>query len=222
MNICDVRTRWINVDKDTVRSQQMDTLLKGYNFTNHERVSAVTGIEPHDGVRPGEEHYRNCAESHFKILEDTILKDKEPVLILEDDVEIDINNFVNELPIPEDADAVYLGTSHGDNNYLATNQGNGFNKIERVYATHAILHINPRFSEEVIRHGKYYIYKNNRPFDLAIAYEVQKQFNVYAPLNPFFYQSDAKNAVNKWEQITRSPLRSTKKFSVWTISSGAE
>ena len=75
MNICDVRTRWINVDKDTVRSQQMDTLLKGYNFTNHERVSAVTGIEPHDGVRPGEEHYRNCAESHFKILEDTILKD---------------------------------------------------------------------------------------------------------------------------------------------------
>ena len=38
MNICDVRTRWINVDKDTVRSQQMDTLLKGYNFTNHERV----------------------------------------------------------------------------------------------------------------------------------------------------------------------------------------
>ena len=61
--------------------------------------SLVTGIAPHEGVRRGEEHYRNCAESHFKILEETILADGEPVLILEDDVRK--LTFVSEFPIPK-------------------------------------------------------------------------------------------------------------------------
>ena len=91
MNICDVRTRWINVDKDVEKAKQMQELLDGLGFTDHQRFSAVTGIEPHEGVRRGEEHYRNCAESHFKILEETILSDGKPVLILEDDVDFDSN-----------------------------------------------------------------------------------------------------------------------------------
>ena len=58
MNICDVRTRWINVDKDVEKAKQMQELLDGLGFTDHQRFSAVTGIEPHEGVRRGEEHYR--------------------------------------------------------------------------------------------------------------------------------------------------------------------
>ena len=37
MNICDVRTRWINVDKDVEKAQQMQELLDGLEFTNHQR-----------------------------------------------------------------------------------------------------------------------------------------------------------------------------------------
>tara|TARA_R100001510_G_C7612556_1_gene175639 strand:- start:368 stop:1030 length:663 start_codon:yes stop_codon:yes gene_type:complete len=216
-NICNVRTRWINVDKDVEKAQQMQELLDGLEFTNHQRFSAVTGIAPHEGVRKGEEHYRNCAESHFKILEQTILKDGEPVLILEDDVDLEKEAFVKEFPLPKDADAIYFGTSHGDNSYEAIDQGNGYNKIVRVYATHAIMYLNPEFAKKTIEDGKTHIYKHNRPFDLALAYEVQPKFNVYAPYVPYFYQADAKNSVNKWENVTRPPLNKKKKFSVWTI-----
>ena len=63
-----VRTRWINVDKDTNKADLMVEMLDTLGFKNHERFSAVTNVKPHEGVRKGEEHYRNCAESHFKML----------------------------------------------------------------------------------------------------------------------------------------------------------
>ena len=219
IDLRNVRTRWINVDKDEEKALQMNALLDGYEFTDHTRVSAVTGIEPHEGVRPGEEHYRNCAESHFKILEETILADGEPVLILEDDVEIEHGHFPLQCTAPEDVDAIYFGISHGDNNYRAVNLMNGWTKICRVFSTHAILHINPAFSRDVIKEGKNHIYNLNRPFDVGIAYGIQHNYNVYAPKQPVFYQADAKNqgSVNKWERITRTPLNTVKKFSTRTI-----
>ena len=217
-NICDVRTRWINVDKDVEKAKQMQELLDGLGFNDHERCSAITHIKPHEGVRVGEEHYRNCAESHFKILNETILTDGKPVLILEDDVEADeIMKHNLEIPIPEDADAIYFGTSHGDGNYKAVDLKNGWVKIEKVFATHAIMHINKEFSQSVIDIGKKWIYEHNRPFDVGIAYDIQSKFNVYAPIKPFFYQADSKNGTNKWEHITRTPLKTEKKFKLGTI-----
>ena len=219
MNIRNVRTRWINVDKDVEKAQQMRGLLYGLGFIDHEKFSAITGIEPHEGVRAGEEHYRNCAESHFKILEETILSDGQPILILEDDVDVDAVISSNlEVPVPEDADAIYFGTSHGDGNYEAIDLNNGWLKIQRVFATHAIMHISKKFSEEVIRVGKKWIYEHNRPFDVGIAYDIQKSFNVYAPKKPFFFQADSKNSSNKWEEITRTPLRTKKKFTLGTMA----
>ena len=69
IDIRNVNTKWINVDKDTEKNDQMLELVQKYGFTNASRVSAVTGIEAHEGVVKGEEHYRSCAESHFKILQ---------------------------------------------------------------------------------------------------------------------------------------------------------
>ena len=74
--------------------------------------------------------------------------------ILEDDVEADevmIHNL--SVPLPEDADAI-VGTSHGDGNYRAINLNSSWMKIERVFATHAIMHINKRFPKSVIDIGK--------------------------------------------------------------------
>ena len=217
MNICDVRTRWINVDKDVEKAKQMQELLDGLGFTDHQRFSAVTGIEPHDGVRRGEEHYRNCAESPFKILEETILSDGKPVLILEDDVDFDSNIFTKEIWLPENADAFYYGTSHGDHNYDVEKVHDGLLRGQKIFATHAILHINPEYSKKVIEVGKRWIYERNHPFDVGCAYEVQPNFVVYASEIPPVYQADSKNSVNKWEGLTRSPLRHKKKFSTRTI-----
>ena len=53
--------------------------------------------------------------------------------------------------------------------------------------------------------------KHRKPFDV-FTYSLQGQHNVYAFSSPIFYQADAKNNANKWEAITRTPLRKKPKF----------
>ena len=205
----DVKCKWINLDRDTKKNEQMEELVAQLGITDAERVSAVEGIEPHEGVRFGEEHYRSCAESHFKVLQQAIDEDTFPLLILEDDVDVEEGVMRVELDIPDGADAIYVGTSHGDMNYN-TNEVDGYPnlwKVEKVFATHAILFLTKRYAEAVIRVGKQFIYQHNKPFDVGCAYAVQPSFNVYAPKEPIFYQADSKNEKNKWEHLTRQPLK---------------
>ena len=226
IDLRNVRTRWINVDKDIDKARQMNELLDGLGFQNSERFSAITGIEPHEGVRKGEEHYRSCAESHFALLENTILKDGKPVLILEDDVETTdaINDFVSteyktELEYPEDAAAIYVGTSQGDGQYYAEKKDDSeWLKVRGVFATHAILYLSEEYARQTIEVGKRWIYEKNIPFDVGLAKELQPNHAVYAPIVPFFYQADSKNSVNKWEAITKTPLKFATEFSLGTIS----
>ena len=218
IDLCNVPVRWINVDTATENAKLMEELCERLGMDNASRFSAVTDIPPHEGVREGEEHYRNCAESHFRVLQEAIDNKSFPVLILEDDVDIEESVFTTTLQnIPDDADAIYMGTSHGDSNYSAIDVGNGWMKIERVFATHSIMWLNEKMAKEVIETGKRWIYGKNHPFDVGIAYELQPRFNVYAPHVPFFFQADAKNSKNKWESLTRTPLKQSKKFSVFTL-----
>lgn len=222
-NIRDVNVKWINLDRDEEKNKQMEEMVNRLGFRNASRFSAVSGIEPHEGVRHGEEHYRSCAESHFSILADAIKNDEFPLLILEDDVEVEngIDTFLDhidgEIEVPDDIDALYLGTSHGDNTFKAVDHDSGFLRITNVFATHAILYFNPKMAKDVIDHGETWIYEHCTPFDLCLARKIQHQYNVYSVRTPWFYQSDAKNSVNKWEAITRTPLSITRKFSVFTL-----
>jgi len=212
INLCDVKCKWINLDRDEEKNKQMEELIARIGMNNAERVSAVEGVEPHDGVRAGEEHYRSCAESHFKILNKAIENDDFPLLILEDDVEVEY--FNETIEVPDDASAVYLGTSHGDRQYTSTPVNENILKIEKVFATHAILYLDKEYAKSVISVGKNFIYERNTPFDVGCAYAVQPNFKVYAPRNPMFYQADAKNTKNKWEILTRTPLEIKPKKSV--------
>ena len=213
IDLRDVRCEWINVEKDTQKAEQMVELLTRLGVKNQKRMTAVTGIEPHPGVRAGEEHYRNCAESHFDILQRAIDNDDFPVMILEDDVDTDME--LGEVEIPDDADMLYVGTSHGDGNFTTNPVDEKENKITQVFATHAIVYFNPAVAKQVIEVGKSSIYRLNKPFDVAIAYQIQPSFNVYAMTQPIFFQSDAKNEKNKWEQMTRTPLPIRPKKSMW-------
>lgn len=223
INIRDVNVKWINLDKDEEKNQQMEEIVNRLGFKNASRFSAVTGIEPHEGVRHGEEHYRSCAESHFSILIEAIKNETFPILILEDDVEFEENldifldSIDGELEVPDDIDALYLGTSHGDGTFKAVEHDSGLARITNVFATHAILYFNPKMAQDVIDNGETWIYEHCVPFDICLARKIQHEYKVYSVKNPWFYQSDAKNAVNKWEKITRTPLNLTRKFSVFTL-----
>jgi len=213
IDIRNLRTRWINVDKDTEKAEQMISLLNGHGFIYHERFSGVTET---DEFILGENYGTHmCGLSHRKLLKETILKDNKPVFILEDDVDIEESAIKYKISIPEDADAIYFGISHGDENYSAVDCGNDWLRIKQVFATHAILHINPKYSESVILKIEDAV-ERNKPFDVQLAYHVQPQFKVYTPRLPFFYQSDEKNGIGVDNQMitqggtneffTRKPL----------------
>ena len=213
MDLRDVRCEWINVEKETEKAEQMVELLDRLGVKNHKRAAAVPWIEPHQGVREGEEHYRSCAESHFEVLQRAIDNDDFPVLILEDDVDAEAE--LGEVEIPDDADMFYIGTSYGDGSFTTTPVDDNVNKITQVFSTHAIIYLTATVAKKVIGIGKESIYKHNRPFDVTVAYQIQTTFNVYATTKPIFYQSDAKNDKNKWENITKTPLEIKPKKSMW-------
>jgi len=186
----------------------MEELLDSLSFKNHERFQAVEvkDVKQDPNPRKGEEHYRACAESHFSVLRKAIENNEFPIIIFEDDIDVEKSAYNPVLNIEENVDAIYLGTSWGDGRYSARNIGNNFNRIQRVFATHAILYMNKEIAEFTIAVGKWWIYSRNRAFDIGLAYNVQPVSYVIAPHRPMFYQSDAKNTKNKWEHITRTPL----------------
>ncbi len=193
VDIRNIRTRWINLDADEDKAFMMRGLLSRLDFVDQDRFP---GIKDENGTA-------GCGESHCKLLEQTIIKDGKPILILEDDV--DLGTFKPYLAFPEDAECVYLGTSHGDLRYSADPQGPYWFRIKEVFATHAILHIDPDYAQDMVDITRKWI-AVGRPFDVGLARELQTKRKVYALREPMFYQSDAKNEKNKWEVTTRTPL----------------
>tara|TARA_Y100001937_G_scaffold101732_1_gene139663 strand:+ start:275 stop:931 length:657 start_codon:yes stop_codon:yes gene_type:complete len=210
IDLLNERVRWINVESDKEKAEQMVELLDRLEFKNAERFNAITSVD----VKEKNQFYVThcCGESHFHTLEETIIKDGKPVLIFEDDIEVEQKNFRPVLDIPNDADALYLGTSHGDGKYEALAVNESLYKIKRVFACHAILFLNPAYAKAVVEDGRNTIYNLNGPFDVTLAYNVQPRYNIYAVRDPFFFQADAKNTTNMYENITRTPLFPKKVF----------
>ena len=211
IDIRNVKTYWLNVDGDDKKNEHMKKMLGDLGFTDIERFSAITDAEQDPNAFDGEKHYRSCAESHFAILRKAIEQDEFPIIIMEDDVDVDPKSYAPEFEIPENTDAIYLGTSLGDMRYSAIDIGQNLNKIERVFATHAILYTNAEFAKFVISTGLWWIYSKNRPFDVGYAYLVQPYSNVYAPHKPMFYQSSKFNGDGPYnvEYLTKTPLDQT-------------
>jgi len=202
IDIRNVRCRWVNLDSAEENAKKMEEQFKQIGLKNHERLSARI-VEPPPETPKTIYHYRGCAQSHIDILEGE--KDV-PLLILEDDAKITewFNPIIDNLP--ENTDGVYLGVSHGDGRYFAQDIGNNLAKISGVFATHAILYLTERYKQAVIETAKDFVYNKNTPFDLGCAM-LQQHFNVVTPHLPYFYQADERDSANKWENLTKQPLR---------------
>lgn len=212
IDLRNVYTQWINLDEKTDNAEYMETLLSDLGFSQTERFSAIK--KSITTARKGEEHYPGIGESQIQCMKN-IRERGLPGLILEDDVGVS-EFFKPEIEVPDDCDAFYLGTSHGDRRYKAVDVGQGICKISEMLAAHAILHVTDRYINDLIDHAIPFMETHKRPFDVY-AYSIQKKYNIYAFHAPYFFQSDARNNVNKWESLTRTPLNVTKKFSVFTI-----
>jgi len=202
INLRDVRCCWVNLDKDKDNAIAMVEQFEEIGIKNHERLPARV-IEPPPNTPKTIHHYRGCAQSHIDILDNE--ENGMPLLILEDDAKI-TDEFNPIIEVPDNTDAVYLGTSHGDGNYFAVDIGGGFARIGKIFATHAILYLTDSYRKAVSETAKKFVYEHNTPFDLGCAMLQTKNF-VVAPHKPYFYQADERDSANKWENLTKTPLK---------------
>lgn len=126
-----------------------------------------------------------------------------PVVVLEDDA-TETSHYCDEIDIPDDADAVWLGTSvYGlvddwrklrlsDEIYvnkptILSEHGNFF-RVENMLSAHAVMYISKRYKSEMVNYMKYQINDFTAP-DIVFA-ATMKNYNIYAAKRPLFWQND--------------------------------
>jgi hypothetical protein len=179
---------YINLDEQSRRRELMEENLEKLGFKNVIRVSAFK-----DPIGK-----RGCAYSHALALEEV----DSPFIVLEDDC-IPLN-FVDEIEIPDEADAVYLGiSSWGRMNShsgpcVQWDKVEGYDDLVRIYnmvSAHAILYINPDYVD-LCKRIAYHGYLISDHHDIGFA-DVQKYYDVYAFDEPMFYQTSSNGTDGK-------------------------
>lgn len=185
------------------RSEKINNVLNTLNL-NSEHIAPFISHDQKNAVRIG------CGKSHVKALNRSLELNK-PTLVLEDDINY-TQWYKPEFKIPDDADAVYLGTclnglhpnwKSRDANHACCSNPTVLNNIENFYkihgmlTTHAILYISNKYKEECIKIIE--LDNGNNHCDVLMASQMNR-FNVYACKYPMFYQDclhDNKDAYEK-------------------------
>jgi hypothetical protein len=147
-----------------------------------------------------------------KVLE-KVVENNTPTLFIEDDVK-HTEHYTPIIDVPDDTDAVWLGTSVyglvdnwmqmklGESIYLnrPTKLGEykDYYRIHNMLSIHAVLFITQNYVKEIQKYLKYNV-NTLMPPDIAIA-STMKNFNIYACKQPMFFQDD--NAHNYQPTIT--------------------
>ena len=194
-----INSLWIGgINKN--RELKIKSLLDRLEY-NHKQIPAVIS----NGFNGNTQSTKNAIEESIKY--------NEPVIIFEDDANI-TEHYNNEIDVPDDADAVWLGTSiYGlvnnwesmslrDGIYLTqpkkTGEYNNFYKVENMLSLHAVVFITNKYKQSMFNYLEYLINKQTAP-DIITA-ETMKYFNIYACKKPMFFQDD--NAHNSSPTLT--------------------
>jgi uncharacterized protein YfaT (DUF1175 family) len=193
IDLKDITTYYINLKEHTTKNHKVKSLLRELNFKNVIRL---------EGYHYPSNPIAGCSRAHFHSLDKT----NPPFILLEDDVFIFKERWNNGIiEVPDDADAVYLGTStwgrmNGHNGefiqYDVIDEFPGILRIYNMLATHAILYFSEEYVSMIKRvayHTGYIIEDYN---DVGFA-EVQRYFKVYALNEPMFAQSSNIIGTNK-------------------------
>jgi hypothetical protein len=175
----------------------------------------TTFIEPYISNDPVNAVRIGCGKSHIKALRYS-LKLNQPTLLLEDDINF-TEYYKEQFEIPDDADAVYLGTclnglhpnwKNRDANSACCSDPILLNKLQEYYkitgmlTTHAILYVSENYKKNCIE-----LIENdngNNHCDVLIASNMHK-YNVYACKYPMFFQDCLQDNKDAYEK-TITPL----------------
>lgn len=181
INLTELDVFFINMDRDVDKRRQIEEMLSRLGFKS---VHRVAGFE--DPVKK-----RGVAKSHQKVMND-LKGHTKPFIVFEDDIRT--HNFIENLAVPDDAHAYYLG-----NSYWGLYHGKGTRRVSleqvdqdlfRIYnmlAAHAILYLNPDYVAFIAEAIKFNLYADKNQ-DMARA-NTMKFFNIYANKHPLFYQN---------------------------------
>lgn len=191
INLNNILTLWYGGIKPK-RLELIQNTISDLNL-KAKHVPTVISDDPISFVRIG------CSASHKNALKESMTT-SEPVLILEDDAS-PTQWYANEIEIPDDADAFYLGTClNGLHPYwenMGADEGcggypevlthyNNFYQISKMLTTHAILYISDKYKKDC-----YDLLENNqgkRYLDVLFASRMHL-YKIYAPKYPIFYQN---------------------------------
>lgn len=194
--IQDIPVYFISTRSNVQRRKQTKSTLLEAGFTN---IEWIEGVERKTKVI-------GCALAHAKALNYALEKNIFPFLIVEDDIVLYEKH--EEVKIPDDADALYLGLSE-----YGLHGGKGVRKhaIERVnakvfrlhnmLAAHAIVYFNREYVESLLKINSIFVGLGTNQ-DKGRA-ETMKYHNVYALSKPMFYQTDRHEEVTKIELPNR-------------------
>lgn len=193
IKLTDVPVYYINLDEDDEKRKRTETMLKCLGFKYVNRFSAIK----HEAGR-----IIGCARSHYEILKEQ----KPPFIIIEDDCSLN-KDFVDEIGLPDDSDALYLGISHWGRYLNHSGPYVHYEKINeeivRVYnmlATHAIMYLTEEYVDICKRVAYYYGYIIENHLDVGFA-EIHKLYNVYSFDEPLLRQYE-------WSAVTTGRLSS--------------
>lgn len=193
---------YINLNKDIDKKNNTESILNKCGFKNFSRIEGVevSITKEANAIKTIGQIY-GCLLSHKKAM----YKKNANFIIFEDD--IDEVCFVDEIEIPDDADALYLGhmswgliNGAGYKNSVQYEEVQGFPNIYRVYnalSTHAILYISESYVkkcrdaiEESINSANF-LDKNFDANDISadvLFAKLHPDHKIYALGLPAFYQ----------------------------------
>jgi hypothetical protein len=214
---CDVAV--ISTKKEIQRRESASALCTRLGLS----FGLIDGIE----CSPG---FIGCGLSHLRALRAWTCK--RPLLILEDDI-ASTADYVDTISIPNDTDAIYLGTSssgtlecydhvHCSNSVVAETVCDGIVRVWNMLSSHAIVHLTKSWREGVIEELTKAIIDDNIPMDVGLV-KVQARFNVYALRRPVFYQSAEfqRPGLEGQESTTVTPIPVYEVGTILTIGGGA-
>lgn len=205
IDLRNVQTRWINLDRATFNAKQMTEQFDRLGFTSHMRIPGRI-IPPPKSMSPAKlkafgTHFMGCGQAHIDAL---LSANKAPVLVLEDDA-VATEAFVPIIEVPDDTDAVYLGISHGNQKQAIVDLNNGWYRIFGMLAAHAVLYVSDRYKNYAADIAHMCLYNKQIPMDNGFA-AAQGKFKVIASPTPMFIQSALRHSEHQWQSLTDRPL----------------
>lgn len=124
---------------------------------------------------------------------------KPPFLMMEDDANLIPGNERRVFEVPDDTDALYLGsTTYGRhrkttsaNSVISADFNQDYFRPYNMLALHAVIYLSSRYVDHVLKQMNYYLCSHNGACDDLVA-DTMHHWNILCCKKPVFFQNDGK------------------------------